>query len=201
MKRHQFRSSITDYLLIADSQTTDLDFPHTNILSISGGTINDIYYFAPQKGQFKVIILFVGGNDLFDKSGKRKPISASDLASKLASLAQALSNLCTQVFVIGIPPRHYRPEESIAVNEALQQISGDWIFRGLSHYIYKSSKDKNSHTREDRVHLTKKALSSLKSIIKLKIIRHRYNDKANIVGHPITINCDTKCKCNFFNQS
>ena len=62
---HVYRTSSTKTLLIADSQARNLEAGNLNILSLPGACVRHVYNFIPPKDIFDIIILFVGGNDLY----------------------------------------------------------------------------------------------------------------------------------------
>ena len=193
MRYHTFKSSKTKNLLISDSQAKNLFFPNFNILSIPGGKIKDVWLFLPSPGEYEIIVLFIGGNDLFEFQ-RLSGTSSKSAADQLSELAEHLKELLSKVFIIGIPPRMNQPERSLAVNSLLAETSLSttaWQFRGISSSIYNC----DSHTKSDDVHLTEKALSGFKSILKKKILRNRFNAVLDNVGHTSLFICSGKCRC------
>ena len=87
-----------------------------------------------------------------------------------------------------------QPERSLAVNSQLAEKSlttTSWQFRGISSSIYNC----DIHTKSDDVHLIEKGLSGIKSILKKKILRNRFNAVLDNVGHTSLFVCSGKCKC------
>ena len=118
MRYHTFKSSTTKNLLISDSQAKNLFFPNFKILSIPGGRIKDVWLFLPSPGEYEIIVLFIGGNDLFEFQ-RLSETSSKSAADQLSELADHLKELSSKVFIIGIPPRMNQPERSLAVNSLL----------------------------------------------------------------------------------
>ena len=114
---HIFKTSSSKNLLIADSQARHLEFPNTNILSLPGARIAAVRGFLPPKDKYTSIVLLIGRNDAFDG---REPstVPEKDIAIELAELAEELSRLAKQIFVIGIPHRsEYRNRSAIVYRE------------------------------------------------------------------------------------
>ena len=86
MRYHIFKESVRRNLLFADSQAKYLDFANFNILSLIGAKANDVYNFIPRVGRFDIIVLFVGGNDLFQGKSPFK-VSSQEVADKISDLA------------------------------------------------------------------------------------------------------------------
>ena len=63
---HIFKEAPTKYLFLADSQASFLEAGNLNILSFPGASIRHLCDHIPPPGRFEIIILFIGGNDLFD---------------------------------------------------------------------------------------------------------------------------------------
>lgn len=192
MRFHTFKASSSKYLLIADSQGRNLTFPNFNILSIPGAKIRDARTFLPPRDRYDIIVLFVGGNDLFQ--GKfPSAISTEDVAKELICLANEAASLARQVFVIGIPPRHGQVQRTKSVNSYLANSKDSkWLFRGISRSIYSTAK----HTGGDDVHLEPKALSGIRSILKLRILRKLFSLKIDKDGHLREYSCPcNQCYC------
>ena len=82
-----------------------LEAGNLNILSLPGASIRHLYDYIPPAGRFEIIILFIGGNDLFDgfePSSKTPQKVAQDLI-ELADFACQRTR--SSVFVLGIPER------------------------------------------------------------------------------------------------
>ena len=122
MRYHTFKSSTTKNLLISDSQAKNLFFSNFNILSIPGGRIKDVWLFLPSPGEYEIIVLFIGGNDLFEFQ-RLSGTSSKSAADQLSELAEHLKELSSKVFIIGIPPGMNQPERSLAVNSLLAETS------------------------------------------------------------------------------
>ena len=193
MRYHTFKSSTTKNLLISDSHAKNPFFPNFNILSITGGRIKDVWLFLPSPSEFEIIVLFIGGNDLFEFQ-RLSGISSQSAADKISELAEHFKELSSKVFIIGIPPRLNRPERSLAVNSLLAEkflATTSWQFRGISSSIYNC----DFQTKSNDVHRTEKALSGIKSILKKKILRNQFNAAVDNVGHKSLFVCSGKCRC------
>ena len=191
MRFNILRESPTPNLFLTDSQGKALRFPNFNVLSAPGARIKDFYNFLPQPGQYETIVLFVGGNDLFNG---RNPSSASelDIANELCLLADMACTLAPRVFVIGIPPRHYQPQRSKHTNQILAAQASGWLFRGISKVIY----DEDLHVRRDRVHLNHRGLSGVRSILKQRVLRAKFSERVDREGHTGTFYCShRRCIC------
>ena len=71
MRFHTLKPSTAANILTADSLTSKLSFPNFKILTLTAGKTCHIINFLSTKGQFKVVVLFIGANCLFKKT--RKP--------------------------------------------------------------------------------------------------------------------------------
>ena len=96
MRYHIFKESVQRNLLIADSQAKCLDFANFNILSLPGAKVHDVYNFIPRVGRFNIIVLFVGGNDLFQGKLPSK-VSSEEVADKISDLANVLKGKADSV--------------------------------------------------------------------------------------------------------
>ena len=150
-----FKDSVQRNLLIADSQAKYLDFANFNILSLPGAKVHEVYNFIPRVGRFDIIVLFVGGNDLFQGKSPSK-VSLEEVADKISDLANVLKGKADKVFVLGIPPRHNQRERTSAVNKLLSNRKEDWAFGGVEKRVYKVT-----HLKEDKVHLNKESTEVL----------------------------------------
>ena len=109
---HIFKSSPTNYLLLADSEARYLEASNLNILSIPGDCIGHAY-FIPQRREFENMILFLGGNDLFDglESSLNSPRKvAQDLIELTNFVCQRTDN---KVFVLEVPKRDKNLSEQV----------------------------------------------------------------------------------------
>ena len=102
MRYHLFKSSSTNYLIIADSQVRHLSAGNFNILCVPGALIHNFYDFLPPPEKYDIIVLFVGGNNCYEPK-KESAIPAVKIANDLSELAINLKKRCKKVFVIGIP--------------------------------------------------------------------------------------------------
>ena len=137
----------------------------------------------PGKAQYDKIVIFAGGNDLYNGYLPSKA-NVEEVTDRIVSLANHLLHVCERVFVLGIPAR-YPPEaerESIqdhdlirhfAVNRKIekQAVGARWVFRGLSEQIY----CENHFTERDHAHLNESALSGLRSILRKRVLYEDYS--------------------------
>ena len=112
MRYHLFKSSKTKFILITDSQGRHFESGNLNILSLPGPTIKDVYNFVPPINQYCKIILFMGGNDLYNgcKPSDKTPI---DIANQLIELANFLTERTKEVYLIGIPERNENKQQPL----------------------------------------------------------------------------------------
>ena len=99
---HIYRPAETKFLLIAYSQARKLVADNLNILSLPYGIISDAYNFFPNDQQYELIVLLIGGNDLF--SGcfpSNKP--PSQVAQEVHPLAKFVAPRTNKIFAPGIP--------------------------------------------------------------------------------------------------
>ena len=194
MKRHVYKKGATDILIIANSQ---LHIKHfflnsgiLNSLSIPGGRIRNVYDFIPAEGRYETIILFIGGNDCFQKSASPSSREPRDIAGDLNDLANILTTRSNEVYNLGIPERHQQPERTKKVNDALLRLSvgANWKYRSLSKYI------QTRHISGDDVHIDEEGLKNIKKLVKEKILRQKYDINLDNKGTSIVY------KCGFENQ-
>ena len=185
MRYHIFKESPNSCLLVSDSQAKHLDFSNINVLSLPGAKIKDIYGFVPSKGRYNKIVLFAGGNDLYN-GYRPSSISVSEVADRIGLLAEHLLSVCDRVFVLGVPARYppnserelfqdHELNRHFALNRKLEKLAdkSSWRFRGLSDKIYCES-----HVSErDHVHLNGAALSGLRTILKQRVLYEDYSVK------------------------
>ena len=134
---HTFKDTSSTNLLIADSQAKDVQFAKFNILSIPGARIGNVTAnFLPGKNQYKTIVLFVGGNDAYDRRIS-STLPVLDIANDLALLADSLCDLASSVFVLGIPHRGDARARASTVNAEIRKVaqSSRWKYRGVSEKI------------------------------------------------------------------
>ena len=108
--------------------------------------------FTLRMGRFDIIVLFVGGNDLFNGKLPSKD-STEEFADKISDLANVLKDRANEVFVKGIPHRYNQRERTSAVNKLLFNRKEDRGFRGLEERIYKVTQMK-----EDEVHINQESI-------------------------------------------
>ena len=122
MRYHLFKSSKTKFIFITDPQGRHFVSGNLNIISLPGATIKDVYNFVPPINQYCKIILFIGGNDLYNgcKPSDKTPI---DIANQLIELANFLTERNKKVYLIGIPEGNENKLRSAAVNEILEKVS------------------------------------------------------------------------------
>ena len=193
MRFHIFKSSPAKNLIIPSSQTRHLYFPNFNILSLPGGKTRDIIPFIPTAEEYSIIVLLIGGNDLFE-GNVPSTSSPKEVAEEIKLAADKLTLVANKVFVIGIPHRHNQPERTKAVNKILSSFKAKWSFRGISHNIYAEY-----HLEKDEVHLSDFGLSGLKSILKNKVLYKFYSAEVDEAGHQSVIKCSKICRCGRFN--
>ena len=103
MRYHIYKSSPKKALLIADSQARHLTFGNINILSLPGALTKDVSPFIPPPGKFDLIVLLIGGNDLYNGYHPSET-SPNVVALRIADLAERVLNVTKKVFVIAVPP-------------------------------------------------------------------------------------------------
>ena len=174
MPYHLFKSSNTKFILITKSQGRQFESGNLNILSSPGATIKDVYNFVPPINQYCIIILFFGGNDLYNgcKPSDKTPI---DIANQLIELAKFLTEQSEEVYLIGIPERSENKQRSVAVIKILEKMSHrnfshkpsvNCKYRGISQHI-SGAKYFNP---KDHLHLNESGRSNLHHLIKQKIL-------------------------------
>ena len=189
---HQFRTSSSRNLLIADSQVRNLIFPNFNILSLPGARIGSVIDFLPEKGKYDLIVLFIGGNDAYERNVPSS-VSEQDIANEISKLADELSLRAPKIFILGIPHRGEYRKRASDVNGFLRTKKGNWKYRGLCDKIYCIY-----HLKEDEVHLNKEGLRGIQSILKNKILYTKYSDSCNREGHLATFECRFRnCNCTY----
>ena len=114
---HIFKEAPTKYLFLADSQARLLEAGNLNILSLPGASIRHLYDYIQPAGRFEIIILFTGGNDLFDgfEPSSKTP---QKIAQDLIELADfACQRTRSSVFALGIPERDKKRERASVTND------------------------------------------------------------------------------------
>ena len=183
MRYHLFKVSRTRNLIISDSQGKGLNIANFNILSLPGAKVEHVYKFIPKKDFYDIIVLFIGGNDLFT-------VTSENVARQISDLANLLVKGAKRVFVLGIPLRHPQPNRAKEVNSLLACRQEGWKFRGISRQVFS-----NKHLRNDNNHLNSSALSGIIYILKGKILYNKYCPEIEKEGHLEIIECSRFCKC------
>ena len=89
-----------------------------NVLSLLGAKIEHVYNFIPKKDLYDIIVLFIGGNNLFVTTSENLVRQISDLAYLLTK--------AKKVFVLGIPLRNFQPHQAKEVNSLLASCQEGW---------------------------------------------------------------------------
>ena len=129
MRYHLFKVSKTGNLLISDSQGKGLDIANFNVLSLPGAKIEHDYNFIPKKNLYDIVVLFIGGNNLFATTSKNLVRQISDLANLLLTKAK-------KVFVLGIYLSNSQPLQAKEVFSLLASCQEGWKFRGTSRQVF-----------------------------------------------------------------
>ena len=99
--------------------------------------------FAPPSGKFDKIILFIGGNDLYEGFEPSSETPAK-VVRDLIELANCLVPQANEVIVLGIPETKQNKPRSKAVNDILEKTAlrtskqtspGNWKIRSVGTYI------------------------------------------------------------------
>ena len=192
---HTLRTSSSKYLLLADSQDRNIEFPNFNILSIPGSRIAQVQQFLPIKDKFNIIVVFIGGNDLYNDT-LPSPLSEQQVVDELDFLGEQLCKLAKKVFILGIPHRGSYRERSSKTNKLLDnknETSRNWKYRGVSEKIFSEI-----HLGDDDVHLSKSGISGVKTILTKRVLYKNYSNKCNEEGHLDYFECPFKnCNCNY----
>ena len=183
MRYHLFKVSKTRNLLISDSQGNGLDIANFNVLSLPGAKIEHVYNFIPKRNLYDIIVLFIGGNNLFATTKKNLVRQISDLANLLITKAK-------KVFVLGIPLRNSQPLQAKEVNSLLASCQEGWKFRGISRQVFGKK-----HLKKDNVCLNSDGLRGITYILKGKILYNKYCPEIEEEGHLEIIVCSGFCKC------
>ena len=136
--------------------------------------------FILRKGKYELIALFIGGNDFYDRCFPSQ-YSVEEVADRIAQLGERLFGVTDNLFVLAAPPRfptekvikdlHLTEEQlqrQTRVNKILTERSqkAKLGYRGIYQYIY----CKGDVSSNDNIHLTPKALSGVKSILKNRVL-------------------------------
>ena len=117
---HIFKSSPTNYFLLADSQARYLEAGNLNILSLPVACLLHAYNIIPHKIEFEIIILFFGGNDLFG-GFEPSPIFPQKNAQDFLELAVfACQRVESNVFVLGLSGREENRIKASQANAILK---------------------------------------------------------------------------------
>ena len=107
MRYHLFKTSPKKALLIADTQARYLLYGNINILLLPEATVKNVYQFVSPQGKHKIIVLFVGGNDLYSVYHP-SVATPQEVFERIESLANTLTTVAKKLYVIGIPPNPTR---------------------------------------------------------------------------------------------
>ena len=197
---HVYRTSPTKTLLISDSQAREFDAGNLNVISLPGASVRHVYKILPPKGRFDVIILFIGGNDLYNWT-EPSTIPAESVSKQIEEVANALCSRAKQVYVIGIPERDQNKTRSREVNDALQATANrsnksqspvKWKFRSVVNYLTGA----RYFSPRDLIHLNRDGLNNLRNLIKAKILYKSYSKELNLRGNEALYTCQTNnCRC------
>ena len=200
MRYHLFKKSPKKALLIADSQARYLTFGNINISSLPGATVDNVYQFVPPQGKNEIIVLFVGGNDIY--SGYH-PFCGYSTGSIRANRkpCKHIDNCCEKVVRNRYtpPPPRIPPETEIenfedhelirhlAVNQRLANASKEarwnfegWPNRGLAEHVYSET-----HISDrDCVHFSEKGMSQIRVILKTKVFLRTLLDRTRTARTP-----------------
>ena len=197
---HIYRTSSTKTLLIADSQARNLEAGNLNILSLPGACVRHVYNFIPPKGLFDIIILFVGGNDLYFFQ-KPTLTPASQVAHEIIDIANLLCHRAKVVYVLGVPERNDNKVRSKQVNDLLQSIGERktkdqsfvaWRYRTVARHLTGA----RYFNPNDATHLNKDGLNNLRNLIKEKILYKSYKKELNERGNDEFFECKRdECQC------
>ena len=73
------------------------------IYELPGASTHNVSPFIPPPGKFDLIVLLIGGNDLYDGYHPSET-SSNVVALRIADLAEKVLNVTKKVFVIAVPP-------------------------------------------------------------------------------------------------
>lgn len=175
-----------------------LDSGLVNILSLPGGRIKNVYDFIPEEGQYDNIILFIGGNDCFQKSAEPSSRTHTQIAADLNDLGNILAPRAKEVFILGVPERHQQPERTKEVNKDLLKLSqkASWKFRSISKFLYAK------HISGDDVHIDVEGLKNIKKLLKQRVLYNKYSIELDNKGNSEVLVCGTRsqpsCICGHF---
>ena len=136
-----------------------------------------VYNFIPRMDLYDIIVLFIGGNNLFVTTSENLVRQISDLANLLLTKAK-------KVFVHGIPLRNSQLSQAKEDNSVLAPCQGGWKFRGISRQVFG-----NKHLKKDNVHLNSNGLSGITYILKGKIFYKKNCPEIEEEGHLEIIVC------------
>ena len=139
--------------------------------------MSNVYQFVPPQGKYEIIVLYDGGNDLYN--GYHPSVATpQEVFERIESLGNTLITVAKKLYVIGISPgippkteiESFEDHELIrhlAVNQRLANASKEarWNFRGLAEHVYSET-----HISDrDCVHLSEKGISQIRAILKTKV--------------------------------
>ena len=141
MRYHLFKVSKTRNLLFSDSQGKKLDIASSTNLSLPRAKVKHVYSFIPKKGFYNIIVLFIGGNNLF-------ATTSNNLIRQMSDLANLLLTKAKKVFVLGRHLHHSQPHQAKEDNSLISSCQESWKFSGISRQVISKK-----HLKEDNVHL------------------------------------------------
>ena len=164
----------------------------TSISSLPGGQIQHFYKFIPAKDKYTLIVLFLGGNNLYNGTDDWEA-DIEEIANDLVELANKFTTVAKKVFVIRIPPRGENFARAQSLNDLLKQKTDvSWKFRSSNHYL----KSKKCRKIRDEVHLNENGINNLKNLLKDNILYKLYDPKLRRKGNGRTIECHSSGFCN-----
>ena len=176
---HIFKEAPTKNQFLADSPVRLLEAGNLNILLLPGASIRHLYDYILPAGRFEIIILFIGGNDIFDgfePSSKTPQKVAQDLI-ELADFACQRTR--SSVFVLGIPERDKNRERAIVTNDIVKAGAGrisprfkqkvEWKYRSFSNFT-----SGRRYFKLDKIHLNNDGLNNVKNLVKEKVLYSKY---------------------------
>ena len=172
---HIFKEAPTKYLFLADSQAGFLEAGNRNILSLPGASIRHLYDYNPPAGRFEIIILFIGGNDLFDgfELSSKTP---QKIAQDLIELADfACQRTRSSVLVLGIHDRDEHRERASVTNDIVKaraerksprfKQKSEWKYRTVSSFT-----SGRRYFKLDKIHLNMDGFNNVKNQVKEKFL-------------------------------
>ena len=106
--------------------------------------VHEVYNFTPRVVRFAIIVLVVGGIDLFHRQLPSK-VNTEKVADKISNFANVLKDIANRVLVLGIPPGHNQNEQTTAVDKLLFNRIDYWAYRGVENLNLQSHSINESH--------------------------------------------------------